>query len=72
MPSSTRRAALTPTIPSETKFKAGMRVRNTAWGDGVVLEARIENDGEETVDIHFASVGFKRLIASLAQLEIGT
>ena len=72
VPSSTRRAALTPTIPSETKYKAGMRVRNAAWGDGVILEARIENDGEETVDIHFASVGFKRLIASLAQLEIVT
>ncbi len=70
VPASARRAALKPTIPSETKYKAGMRVRNAAWGDGVILEARIENDGEETVDVHFASVGFKRLIASLAQLEI--
>ena len=54
----------------ETRFKAGMRVRNANWGEGVVLESKMDSDGEETVDIHFASVGFKRLIASLAGLEI--
>jgi DNA helicase-2/ATP-dependent DNA helicase PcrA len=46
-----------------------MRVRHSLWGEGVVLESRIE-DGEETVDVHFESVGFKRLLASLAKLEI--
>jgi DNA helicase-2/ATP-dependent DNA helicase PcrA len=65
-----RRAAAQPVMPEDTKYKTGMRVRNTNWGDGVVLESRIEADGEETVDVHFASVGFKRLIASLAGLEI--
>jgi len=54
----------------ETKYKPGMRVRNPAWGDGVVLESRVDSDGEETVDVHFESVGFKRLLASLARLEI--
>jgi DNA helicase-2/ATP-dependent DNA helicase PcrA len=62
--------AAKPVLPETTKYKTGMRVRNANWGDGVVLEARIEADGEETVDVHFASVGFKRLIASLAGLEI--
>jgi DNA helicase-2/ATP-dependent DNA helicase PcrA len=47
-----------------------MRVRNTTWGDGIVLESKVEADGEETVDVHFESVGFKRLLASLAGLEI--
>jgi DNA helicase-2/ATP-dependent DNA helicase PcrA len=53
----------------EPQFKPNMRVRHSLWGEGVVLESRIE-DGEETVDVHFESVGFKRLLASLAKLEI--
>jgi DNA helicase-2/ATP-dependent DNA helicase PcrA len=53
----------------EPEFKPNMRVRHPIYGEGVVLESRIE-DGEETVDVHFESVGFKRLLASLAKLEI--
>jgi DNA helicase-2/ATP-dependent DNA helicase PcrA len=47
-----------------------MRVRNAAWGEGLVLESKVDADGEETVDVHFESVGFKRVLASLANLEI--
>ncbi len=54
----------------EPTFKPGMRVRNATWGEGLVLESKIDVDGEETVDIHFESVGFKRVIASLAGLEV--
>jgi len=54
----------------DTKYKAGMRVRSANWGDGLVLESKIDSDGEETVDVHFESVGFKRVLASLANLEI--
>ncbi len=54
----------------ETRYKPGMRVRSTAWGEGLVLESRIDTDGEETVDVHFESVGFKRLLVSLANLQI--
>jgi DNA helicase-2/ATP-dependent DNA helicase PcrA len=53
----------------ELKFQPMMRVRHSAWGEGTVLESRIM-DGEETVDVEFKTVGFKRLIASLANLEI--
>jgi len=35
-----------------------------------VLESRVDSDGEETVDVHFESVGFKRLLTSLANLEV--
>ena len=55
---------------SESRFKPGMRVKTAAWGEGLVLESRVGSDGEETVDVHFESVGFKRLLASLANLEI--
>ena len=57
-------------INPETRYKPGMRVRNAAWGEGLVLESKVDADGEETVDVHFESVGFKRVLASLANLEI--
>ena len=56
--------------PTNLKYKPGMRVKNAAWGEGLVLESKMDPDGEETVDVHFESVGFKRLLASLANLEI--
>jgi DNA helicase-2/ATP-dependent DNA helicase PcrA len=55
----------------EPKYQSNMRVNHPAWGEGFVLESRIEDD-EELVDVHFESVGFKRLLASLAKLEIIT
>jgi DNA helicase-2/ATP-dependent DNA helicase PcrA len=58
-----------PPPPVELRFKSTMRVTHPTYGEGVVLESRLE-DGDETVDVHFKSVGFKRLIASLAHLEI--
>ena len=57
----------------ETRFKAGMRVvkpDRDDWGEGIVLDSKIDPDGEETVEIHFKSVGLKRLLASLANLQI--
>jgi DNA helicase-2/ATP-dependent DNA helicase PcrA len=55
----------------EPKYQANMRVQHPAWGEGYVLESRIE-DGDELVDVHFESVGFKRLLAELAKLDIIT
>ncbi len=51
------------------RFRPAMRVKHPTWGDGMVLESRI-SDGEEMVDVFFESVGFKRLMASLAGLEV--
>ncbi len=51
------------------RYAANMRVRHVVWGEGWVLESRLE-DGDETVDVSFDSVGFKRLVASLANLTI--
>jgi len=64
----------TPPPPSsapiiEMRYRPAMRVRHSVWGDGMVLESRLQ-DGDETVDVVFESVGFKRLVASLANLEI--
>jgi DNA helicase-2/ATP-dependent DNA helicase PcrA len=53
----------------EAKFRAGMRVMHPNWGEGMVLDSRLQ-DNDETVDVVFESVGIKRLAASLAKLSI--
>jgi DNA helicase-2/ATP-dependent DNA helicase PcrA len=58
-----------PTVTHEPKFAPNMHVNHPVWGEGMVLESRID-EGDELVDVHFESVGFKRLLASLAKLEI--
>jgi DNA helicase-2/ATP-dependent DNA helicase PcrA len=72
-PSSSRyNAPIQPPQPpplTQAQFKAGQRVKHPSWGEGIVLEVRLEGS-EERVDVTFESVGFKRLLASLARLEI--
>lgn len=51
----------------QPRFSPGMRVRHPLWGEGLVLQSRIQ-DGDEIVDVAFESVGFKRLLATIAQL----
>jgi DNA helicase-2/ATP-dependent DNA helicase PcrA len=53
----------------EAQFRAGMRVQHPVWGEGMVLDSRLQED-DETVDVVFESVGIKRLAASLARLTI--
>ena len=53
----------------EQKFRAGIRVNHPIWGEGIVLDSRVQ-DGDEIVDVVFDSVGIKRLAASLANLTI--
>jgi len=54
---------------AETRYRAGMKVKHSIWGEGLVLNSRLQND-DETVDIVFESVGIKRVVASLANLKI--
>jgi DNA helicase-2/ATP-dependent DNA helicase PcrA len=53
----------------ESKYHAGTRVQHKLWGEGIVLDSRIQDD-DEIVDVVFESVGIKRLAASLANLTI--
>lgn len=53
----------------ETRFRAGTRIQHQIWGDGIVLDSKIQDD-DEIVDVVFESVGIKRLSASLANLKI--
>ncbi|UCD43463.1 MAG: UvrD-helicase domain-containing protein [Chloroflexota bacterium] len=57
------------TARSEPQYQAGATVMHPVWGEGLVLNSRIQDD-DEIVDVFFAGEGLKRLAASLARLEI--
>ncbi len=53
----------------EQRYHPGLRVMHNVWGEGMVLNSRIQDD-DEIVDIFFEKVGLKRVAASLANLEV--
>ena len=53
----------------EARYRAGTRVKHPLWGEGIVLDSRLQDD-DEILDVVFESVGVKRLAASLANLTI--
>jgi DNA helicase-2/ATP-dependent DNA helicase PcrA len=53
----------------EATFRAGTRIKHGTWGEGIILDSKIQDD-DEIVDVVFESVGIKRLSASLANLKI--
>jgi len=55
----------------ESKYRAGIKIQHALWGEGIVLNSRIQDD-DEIVEVVFESVGIKRLAASLANLTIIT
>jgi DNA helicase-2/ATP-dependent DNA helicase PcrA len=52
----------------EPQFGVGMRVKHSAFGEGIVMSSKIDQDDEE-VTIAFEDYGIKILVASLAGLE---
>lgn len=52
----------------QLQFRAGQRVRHATFGEGLVIESRMDGR-DETVRVHFERVGLKRLIVSYARLE---
>ena len=55
--------------PDEPQFRAGQRVVHDAFGEGMVLETRVQGD-DEIVTVNFEEGGEKRLMASFAPMEI--
>jgi DNA helicase-2/ATP-dependent DNA helicase PcrA len=53
----------------EPQFHVGMRVHHPKFGEGIVMESRLDHD-EEEVSVAFENIGIKRLLASEANLEI--
>lgn len=52
----------------QQRFTPGMNVRHPTWGEGMVLNSRIQDD-DEVVDIFFQDVGLKKVMAAFANLE---
>ncbi|MBQ6341622.1 MAG: UvrD-helicase domain-containing protein [Anaerolineaceae bacterium] len=57
----------TTKVNVETEFHALDKVRHSSWGEGTVLESKIEDD-DEIVTIQFKSVGLKKVIAGMTKL----
>ena len=51
----------------QTEYKPLDKVRHPAWGEGVVLESKIDG-GDEIVTIQFQSVGLKKVVAGMTKL----
>jgi DNA helicase-2/ATP-dependent DNA helicase PcrA len=57
-----------PTV-TESQFQTGQNVSHEKFGDGVVIESKLTGNDEEVV-VAFSEVGIKKLVASLAKLEV--
>ena len=56
-------------MTTQAKFRAGTRIKHPSWGEGIILDSKVQDD-DEIVDVVFESVGIKRLSANLANLKI--
>jgi len=54
---------------SQPHYQVGQRVRHARFGEGLVLNARMDGE-DEIVDVFFEDVGLKRVMASLAKLQL--
>ncbi len=53
----------------EAEFRTGQKVRHGKFGEGIVIESKVTGADEEVV-VAFSDLGVKKLVASLARLEI--
>ena len=55
--------------PKEAKYPVGTRVSHPTYGEGTVLDSKLQDD-DEILAVNFKDYGLKRLAASLAKLTI--
>ena len=58
-----------PIVPGERRYRDGDRVRHARFGEGTVVSCKLTRDDEE-VTVAFPDNGIKKLLASLANLEL--
>jgi DNA helicase-2/ATP-dependent DNA helicase PcrA len=58
-----------PAAPRQAQFKAGQRVNHGIFGEGVVIKTELADD-DEYVSVAFPGKGIKKLMASMAKLQI--
>lgn len=67
-PVGARPARSAPELARELQFRAGQRVKHATFGEGIVIESKIDRNDEE-VTVAFKKAGIKRLLASFANLQ---
>ncbi len=60
--------AKAPEPTRQPAFRAGQRVKHATFGEGIVIETRVERNDEE-VTVAFKKAGIKRLLTSFANLQ---
>jgi DNA helicase-2/ATP-dependent DNA helicase PcrA len=58
-----------PAAPRQAQFKPGQRVSHGIFGEGVVIKTELADD-DEYVSVAFPGKGIKKLMASMAKLQI--
>jgi DNA helicase-2/ATP-dependent DNA helicase PcrA len=62
-------APIQPAAPRQAQFKPGQRVTHGIFGEGVVIKTELADD-DEYVSVAFPGKGIKKLMASMAKLQI--
>jgi DNA helicase-2/ATP-dependent DNA helicase PcrA len=52
----------------EPTFRSGQRIKHASFGEGIVIESRVQGSDEE-LTVAFEKAGVKRLLASFANLK---
>lgn len=55
--------------PAKAEFRTGQNVHHKKFGGGIVIESKLTGNDEEVI-VAFTNHGIKKLVASLAKLEI--
>jgi DNA helicase-2/ATP-dependent DNA helicase PcrA len=58
-----------PVVPGERRYRDGQKVRHRIFGEGHVVSSKLTRDDEE-VTVAFPGQGVKKLMASMAGLEV--
>ena len=53
----------------EQRYRSGQKVRHAKFGNGIVVQSKLTGNDEE-VAVAFDDAGIKKLIASMAKLEL--
>ncbi len=54
---------------AKAEFRTGQNVYHKKFGDGIVIESKLTGNDEEVI-VAFTDLGIKKLVASLAKLEV--
>ena len=57
------------TVPTGPRYRVGQRVYHKVFGEGIVVETH-NTRGDQEITVAFEEVGLKRLLASLAPLDV--